>query len=455
MPYAMTKHDSFQLLHRFSRTTVLSAGLALIAPGCEDAKPETGRSADSADARGGAADGESTAALWCKAKAVFEARCVTCHDGQRTAGAPMALKSFADLSAESAQYPGTKIYTRALARMRASTSPMPPAGDATPAEIRAVEAWIQAGVRAGSDVTCDASDESAANGAGDDPPKPTWPADCENVYTIRAHDVSDESAPYRMAPNTENHPGFTFDAPWGDDEVQALAFRPVTDNKKILHHWILYQAGGARVFLSGWAPGQDDAERSPLPPDVGMYLPRGAKSLYLDMHYYNLGDDTVEELDASGVEVCTVGKANFRPNMATIFMGFMGFGAPMVPANSVNHEVTANCNVSATEPVHLLSVSPHAHRFAKHMKFTATVSGEEIVLHDLPFNFEEQRARRLPQALVLNTGDRVTTTCTYANDTSRDINFGENTDAEMCFNFALYYPMGALSCGGGLGGSGR
>jgi hypothetical protein len=28
------------------------------------------------------------------------------------------------------------------------------------------------------------------------------------------------------------------------------------------------------------------------------------------------------------------------------------------------------------------------------------------------------------------------------------VTFGENTGNEMCFNFAVYYPMNALTCGG-------
>jgi hypothetical protein len=51
----------------------------------------------------------------------------------------------------------------------------------------------------------------------------------------------------------------------------------------------------------------------------------------------------------------------------------------------------------------------------------------------------------------------------YTNTTGRDVNFGQNTSDEMCFNFAAYYPRGALSCGGlggligggGAAGSGR
>jgi hypothetical protein len=459
------------------RALALSASLAATAAGCgsEDEDPQTGGSvggagaspgvgggsAGAGSAGGGSAGGgapggaASTDTPWCKAKAVFDARCVSCHDGARTAGAPMALKTIADLTAESEQYPGTKVFTRALARMKATTSPMPPEGGAKPAEIQAVESWVQGGAEAGASPTCAGASAGSASGGGaaSGGTAQPWPADCENFYKITAHDMADASKPYRMPRNTENHPGFTFDAPWGSEEVQALAFRPITDNKKILHHWILYQNGAARAFISGWAPGQDEADRAPLPPDVGMYLPSGARSLYLDMHYYNLGADSSEELDASGVEICTVSKAKFRANTASVFMGFVGIGAPMVPANAVNHNVTANCNVTASEPVHLLTASPHAHKFATHMKFTATVGGEQIIMHDLPFNFEEQRSRRLPQEVVLNTGDKVTTTCTYTNTTSRNINFSENTDGEMCFNFALYYPKGALSCsGGGFGG---
>jgi hypothetical protein len=96
-------------------------------------------------------------------------------------------------------------------------------------------------------------------------------------------------------------------------------------------------------------------------------------------------------------------------------------------------------------------VSPHAHRTAKHMKFVVEkANGETIVMHDMPFNFEEQTTYALKPPVVIESGDRIITTCTYNNDTDRTITFGENTGNEMCFNFALYEPMGGLSCG--LGG---
>ncbi|MET0343552.1 MAG: hypothetical protein ABW252_21250, partial [Polyangiales bacterium] len=90
------------------------------------------------------------------------------------------------------------------------------------------------------------------------------------------------------------------------------------------------------------------------------------------------------------------------------------------------------------------------------MRFTATKGGQEIVMHDAPFKFGEQGSYPLAGGeLVLNPGDKITTQCFYTNPTRKNITFGESTEDEMCFNFARYYPKGALRCGGGaLGGLG-
>jgi Copper type II ascorbate-dependent monooxygenase, C-terminal domain len=398
--------------------------------------------------------GAGSGSQWCQAKQVFDRHCTACHDGAGTAGTPMGLKTYADFSADSAQYPGSKVFTRALTRMKATTMRMPPQGGVAAADLGLVEAWVQAGATAGPDATC-----GGATAMPEPQGERTWPKDCEKFYKVLAYDTRDRSKPYRVGANQETHPQFVVDAPWGNDEVQALAFRPVTDNKRVLHHWILYETTGSGAFISGWAPGQD-AAKGLLPDDVGMYLPRGPQSLRLDMHYNNLAAGSKEELDASGVEICVASKAKFRPNTATVFMGFAGIGLPMVPANSSNYDLTGVCSVIAASPVHLMTASPHAHKLAHHMKFTVQKkSGQQIVLHDEAFDFEEQVSHGFPSEVVLETGDTVTTTCRYTNPTSQDIQFGENTDNEMCFNFSVYYPKDALSCdllggiiGGGAGG---
>jgi hypothetical protein len=67
-------------------------------------------------------------------------------------------------------------------------------------------------------------------------------------------------------------------------------------------------------------------------------------------------------------------------------------------------------------------------------------------MHDQPFQFGEQGTYGLAPEVILETGDVVTTTCTYDNPTARSVTFGESTNNEMCFNFAAYYPKGALTC---------
>ena len=52
--------------------------------------------------------------------------------------------------------------------------------------------------------------------------------------------------------------------------------------------------------------------------------------------------------------------------------------------------------------------------------------------------------------IVVESGDKVITTCTFDNDTDQTITFGENTGNEMCFNFAIVEPMDGLNCGFGF-----
>ena len=85
------------------------------------------------------------------------------------------------------------------------------------------------------------------------------------------------------------------------------------------------------------------------------------------------------------------------------------------------------------------------------MKFTVEkAGGMRIVMHDMDFNFEEETTYALRPPVTVESGDRIITTCTFSNDSNQTFTFGENTGNEMCFNFALYEPKGALRCGPGI-----
>ena len=397
-----------------------------------------GGAGDSAAAAGAGGSGTAYGAssAWCGVKQTLDTRCVVCHADTPVAGAPMPLTTYADTQAQAFSKPSKKVYELMEVRVHDSLNPMPPQQALTADQLAGIDAWVAAGAPAGDDPTC----------GGATPPLPvmdTWPDHCDATYKILSHGSGGDSQPYIVPAGQELHPNVSVAAPWGSDAVQGIAFRPITDNAKVLHHWILY--GPTKEFLTGWAPGKDN---TPLPDDVGMNLSGG--TLTLNLHYNNLLG-TSEEHDQSGVEICVLQKPNFRANTAAVHTGFSQL-AFNIPAHATNFDVTGRCTVTATTPVTVITASPHAHKLATHMKFTVQkASGETIVMHDADFDFNEQQAYAMNPTVQLVTGDKVTTTCTYTNSTDQAVRFGENTEDEMCFNFAAYYPMGALSCGFAIG----
>jgi hypothetical protein len=161
-------------------------------------------------------------------------------------------------------------------------------------------------------------------------------------------------------------------------------------------------------------------------------------SFRLNMHYYNKGNSSAEK-DESGAEICIT--TNLRPKTATTNM----FGPFLLVVPPGKSEASATCTHAGLEPVTLITSSPHMHKTGSRGKFEIVRStGQVEVLEDSAFDQEDQHVT--PINAVLNPGDQVRTTCVYNNPTTQTKTFGESTEDEMCFNFARYYPMGALSC---------
>jgi hypothetical protein len=395
---------------------------------------------------GGGTAGTSSSTPWCQVKAILDAKCIACHTTPLAAGAPFPLAKYEDLIAAHPSKPGKKVFERVGVRVHADKSQleslpvMPPGAQLPAASLAVIDDWVKAGAPAGENPTCAGAPGAAGADAGVATGTGTWPLpECDQVYKITAAGTG--TAGQSVPPGQEVHPQISVPAPWGSEKVQAIAFKTITDNPKVLHHWIL-NGGGA--FLTGWAPGEDGIRL--MSPDVGMDMPSG--SLRLDMHYNSL-QATKTELDKSGVEICVVKSAKFRKNHAAVTMGLATF--PNIPAGATNYENKASFTVSGTQPITLLSASPHAHQLAVRMLFTVKKkNGTLITMHDMPFMFGEQKSFKLDPPVVVEAGDVINTSCFYTNKTGKAVMFGENTGNEMCFNFALYYPAGAL--GSGLGG---
>jgi hypothetical protein len=102
------------------------------------------------------------------------------------------------------------------------------------------------------------------------------------------------------------------------------------------------------------------------------------------------------------------------------------------------------CRPNSDEPIHIIAATPHMHLKGTAMQVTvARANGRVDVVHDEPFSFQNQRGYQ--EDIIINPGDSITTACSY----NAPATFGQGTNDEMCYWFALAYP--ALSDGGLVG----
>ncbi len=269
------------------------------------------------------------------------------------------------------------------------------------------------------------------------PSEAAWPADCEKIYSFRSYSGT-PGTPFVVPAGMEVHPRLVFETPW-DTDVQAVGVRIITDNKAILHHWNLEGYDGE--FLLGWVPGFDASRALPLTPEIGMFLPTKG-SLVLDVHYFN-ALATRDQTDASGLELCVIeNRANFRKSTAQVLHLN---GEATAPAHSTVDNVTP-CTVSVPSDVAVLSVTPHMHLLGVHSKLELTRGETHTVLHEAPFEFVSQRSLPFDPPVTLKTGDVLTITCSYQNDTDRSVSWGGSTTDEMCVYYFVLNPMNSFSC---------
>jgi hypothetical protein len=372
--------------------------------------------------------------LHCDVQRIIQANCVTCHGARPAFGAPMSLVKAADFKRDAE---GLTVGQRVVQRINDDQTAMPPPPNPrlSEADRTILENWIGAGSPSGE---CSASGGAGGmSGSGGSAGSPTMHPPDVTCYELTAR-ASAAGNKYSVPTTPDLYQCFEYAPPWGNKKVQVVSTRPIIDNDQVLHHWILYNTTDAvndgsngscsgahpnASFITGWAPGGDGLE---LPSDVGLRTEDGGFSL--EIHYNNkLGSG---QLDGSGVEVCVTEK--LRPKEAAVH--WLG-------TQSLN-KVTAvgTCQPVTTGPVTILSSSPHMHLQGRHMKTVINrASGGTETLIDVPFDFNTQVS--YPTPAVINPGDTLTTTCTFAKPTP----FGTGTNEEMCYNFVVAYPAGGLA----------
>jgi hypothetical protein len=212
-----------------------------------------------------------------------------------------------------------------------------------------------------------------------------------------------------------------------DRDIYVGAIRPIEPPGT--HHTLLALdsiGSGNIIYASGVGTNE-----IVFPPGVGLRLTAGS-TLALQLHVFNTSEDPLA--GTSGVEIIEVAEADVQ-NVAGLWLpGPIALSIPPMQ----EHTQTGTC--TASETVTIFAIFPHMHQLGSYFRTTLNVGGNDMILHDGPYNFTDQAF--IPfEPLTLNAGDTITTECTWNNTTDQTVTWGESSTTEMCFSILYRYPV--------------
>jgi hypothetical protein len=441
----------------------------------------------------------------CEVQTVVQGHCQSCHGASPVGGAPMQLLTVGDFQRDytalsTTQLVGQTFKMYDLARIRMNremgTMPMPQGSVLTPAQLTMMNSWLMSGAPAGNacaptggtggaagDATVPSGGMGGAGAVGSigggggeagtgavgpamiddqcttpgafDPLTPKYPN--ETCYDFPVHGQSGTSDTSKFqVPMSESYNQFYYNVPWPAGSV-ATRFGQRFDNKAVLHHWLAFSqtfsqpAGtvepnvtGTTLFtdaelIAGWAIG---GCTTTYPDNVGVHLPSSGAIMVQWHHYNNTG---AQAMDGSAVQICVVPEGE-REHKAGLT--FLGTETMTVPAGQMA-SAGGTCLNDSSGPITILGFTPHMHTIGIHMQseVTRAAGGAVDNVFDLPFQFDYQTNYMMNPPVVLQPGDSIKSTCTYQNMGSSTVSFGQSTTQEMCYQFAVAYPYGALNNG--------
>jgi hypothetical protein len=365
--------------------------------------------------------------LPCDVDAVLAQRCRSCHGATPLYGAPMPLVTHADVS-RAAERIGARIHDEAK-RM-----PPPPNDPLGAADMAAIDAWIAAGAPR-SDAACTPGSPAA--------PPIAQPLSCTPDVHMKP------AAPWAMPVDKDDlYVCYGFDMNVAQKR-HLTAIAPLIDNPAIVHHLVLFESPRAvsptpqpcseasttqMRIVAGWAPGGKNLE---LPPEAG-FAQEGTMHYVVQVHYNNV-QHKASQMDASGFDFCTTDK--LRPNDAdALVFGTIDID---IPAHG-SLDLTCDYRVGPQlANAHVFASMPHMHQIGSsiatslHPSSSAGAAPIDLGTRSA-WNFENQPYERVDA--TLRSGDVVRTRCAWKNPSGQNVEFGPNTDDEMCFSFMMYYP---------------
>jgi hypothetical protein len=250
-------------------------------------------------------------------------------------------------------------------------------------------------------------------------------------------------ADWELAPTAEGYRCMTFTIP---EDVYITAFYP--QSPQGTHHATFGVAESAegpdRVYacgvgvsgtrrLQGSGAGTEPSE---LPDGVAQPLRKG-QQITMNLHLFNVTDETLR--GRSGVWVKAIPADQVVNESESILAGPLMLNIPVGESTQLGQ-----CTLSAD--VTLYSVQPHMHQIGTHLRATAMTAAGEVPIHDGPYDFTHQVVHDI-DPIELKSGDVVKIECTYQNDTSSPVMWGDSSLDEMCFIGLSVYPATGSSGG--------
>jgi len=175
-----------------------------------------------------------------------------------------------------------------------------------------------------------------------------------------------------------------------------------------------------------------------FPAGAAVHLLAG-QYLNLNLHLSQTGATTLT--GTSGVLVQTV-----APVQHEVDMFFAGTVVISLPSNST-HTQQGGC--SAASDYHIVALWPYMHQLGTHQQFVVADSATSTAttLLDADYSFTSQVNHPIASALV-QSGDTLTTTCTWVNTTGATVGEGDGIASEQCFTGVYEYstPGSMYSC---------
>jgi len=217
------------------------------------------------------------------------------------------------------------------------------------------------------------------------------------------------------------------------------------------HHTVLTFTGGGAVgpydcdvaslgdFQMLYASGVSTDDLA-FPEGVAIKVNAG-DYINLNLHLFNI-QPSGDLSGHSAILVKTIPANEVVHEAEMVFAGTGDFGNEGIPAHSTNHEESGGCTFDQSAT--LLAYWPHMHQFGVHQTVELTVGGNTTNLHDADYSFLEQRNYALAEPIQISSGDSIDVHCFYDNDTNSQIDWGDSSNAEMCFTGLYRYPKQAL-----------